>query len=55
MKVISSDKDEILARIVVEGVAATTDLPRDSDLPRCADNLPITDAELTAMAKQLIE
>ena len=48
VKAISSDADEIVARIVVEGVEATTALPLATDLPRYADHLPITDAELAS-------
>lgn len=48
VKAISSDKDEIVARIVVEGAPMATALPLASDLPRHADHLPITDAELAS-------
>lgn len=48
VKAISSDKDEIVARIVVEGTPMTTALPLAADLPRYADHLPITDAELAS-------
>jgi FtsP/CotA-like multicopper oxidase with cupredoxin domain len=48
-KAISSQVDsEVVARIVVEGVPAVTALPLATDLPRYADHLPITDAELAS-------
>lgn len=48
VKAISSDKDEVVARIVVEGFAVSTALPLATDLPRYADHIPITDAELAS-------
>lgn len=45
---ISSHKEEIVARIVVEGAPIATALPLASDLPRYADHLPITDEELAS-------
>ena len=48
VKAISSDQDEIVARVVVEGEKASTALPLASDLPMYADHLPITDAELAS-------
>ncbi len=48
VKAISSDKDEVVARIVVEGFPVSTALPLATDLPRYADHLPITDAELAS-------
>jgi FtsP/CotA-like multicopper oxidase with cupredoxin domain len=49
LKAISSQvDDEIVARIVVEGFPVSTALPLASDLPRYADHLPITDAELAS-------
>ncbi|MDB5929109.1 MAG: multicopper oxidase type 2 [Polaromonas sp.] len=44
----SEDKEEIVARIVVEGLPMTTALPLAANLPRYADHLPITDAELAS-------
>jgi FtsP/CotA-like multicopper oxidase with cupredoxin domain len=44
----SEKKDEIVARIVVEGTAMTTAVPLAADLPRYADHIPITDAELAS-------
>lgn len=48
VKAISSDKDEIVARVVVEGEKTATALPLASDLPLYADHLPITDVELAS-------
>lgn len=48
VKAISSDKDEVVARIVVEGFPVSTALPQATDLPRYADHIPITDAELAS-------
>ena len=48
VKAISSDKDEVVARIVVEGMPVSTALPLATDLPRYADHLPITDTELAS-------
>lgn len=48
VKAISSDKDEIVARIVVEGEKIATALPLASDLPVYPDHLPITDEELAS-------
>ena len=41
-------KEEIVARIVVEGAPMSTALPSAANLPRYADHLPITDAELAS-------
>lgn len=41
-------KEEIVARIVVEGVPMNTPLPSAANLPRYAGHLPITDAELAS-------
>ena len=46
VKAISSDSDEVVARIVVEGFPVSTALPLAANLPRYTDHLPITDAEL---------
>ncbi|MDB5869434.1 MAG: multicopper oxidase type 2, partial [Polaromonas sp.] len=44
----SEDKEEIVARIVVEGLPLKTELPLAANLPRYADHLPITDTELAS-------
>ena len=44
----SSHANEIVARIVVEGAPMDTALPVAADLPRYADQTPITDAELAS-------
>ena len=44
----SEDKDEIVARVVVEGVPTSTALPSAANLPVYSDHLPITDAELAS-------
>lgn len=44
----SEKKDEIVARIVVEGTPVSTAVPLASNLPRYADHIPITDAELAS-------
>ena len=41
-------KEEIVARIVVEGAPMRTALPSAANLPRYAHHLPITDAELAS-------
>lgn len=46
VKAISSDKDEVVARIVVEGAPVSTALPLAANLPRYDEHLPITDVEL---------
>ncbi len=42
----SEGKEEIVARIVVEGTPVSTALPSAANLPRYSDHIPITDAEL---------
>ena len=42
----SEAKEEIVARIVVEGTPVSTALPSAANLPRYSDHVPITDAEL---------
>ncbi|MEO8838766.1 MAG: multicopper oxidase domain-containing protein, partial [Herbaspirillum sp.] len=42
----SESKEEIVARIVVEGMPIATALPSAADLPRYTDHIPITDEEL---------
>ena len=44
----SEEKEEIVARIVVEGSPMATALPLAANLPRYAGHLPITDAELAS-------
>lgn len=44
----SSDADEIVARVVVEGIPATTAMPLAANLPTYAGHAPITDAELAS-------
>lgn len=44
----SEDKDEIVARIVVEGAPMSTALPSAANLRVYTDHLPITDAELAS-------
>jgi len=44
----SESKDEIVARIVVEGVPIGTAVPSPANLPRYADHAPITDQELAS-------
>ncbi|CAN5313781.1 hypothetical protein BH11PSE11_BH11PSE11_34620 [soil metagenome] len=45
---VSDDKEEIVARIVVEGTPVTTAFPSAINLPKYADHLPITDEELAS-------
>jgi len=44
----SAAKDEIVARIVVEGEPVRTPLPLAANLPRYADHIPISDSELAS-------
>ncbi|MES2785288.1 MAG: multicopper oxidase domain-containing protein [Pseudomonadota bacterium] len=44
----SPGKDEIMARLIVEGAPMDTPLPDPANLPRYAEHLPISDEELAA-------